>query len=58
MTIEAPVVPMKLASTAPIARKTTLTIGVASPFTLMWMPPETTNNEPIRQMKEKYSFTV
>ena len=40
--IEAPVVPSKLASTAPRNRKITFARGVASPFTLMWMPPDTT----------------
>jgi hypothetical protein len=39
--IEAPVVPMKFASTAPMRRKTQFTTGVASPFTRMWIPPET-----------------
>ncbi len=57
-TIEAPVVPMRLAATAPMARNTTLSRGVASPFTLRWMPPATTNSEPMRQMNEKYSCSV
>src|SRR5664279_1440570 len=47
-TIEAPVVPRTLAATAPTSRKSVLLHGVAPPFTLMWMPPETTNSEPIR----------
>ena len=34
-TIEAPVVPMKFAATAPTARKATFTAGVASPRTRM-----------------------
>ncbi len=54
-TIEAPVVPMKLAATAPTARKTTFASGVAPPLTLRWIPPATTKREPIRAMNEMYS---
>ena len=40
--IEAPVVPRTLETKAPISRNITFARGVASPLTLMWMPPETT----------------
>ena len=53
--MDAPVVPMKLASTAPMSRKTQFTNGVASPFTRMWMPPLTTKSEPMSAMKLTYS---
>ena len=56
--MEAPVVPKRFARTAPMNRKTTFAIGVASPFTLIWMPPETTNSEPIKTMKLAYSVAV
>ena len=55
---EAPVVPNTLASTAPKARNTVFSQGVAPLRTLRWMPPLTTNNEPTRQMKETYSAAV
>ena len=54
--IEAPVVPKRLANTAPTARKTQFTSGVASPFTLMWIPPETMYKELIRTIKLTYSI--
>jgi hypothetical protein len=57
-TIEAPVVPMKFAATAPIARNTTFSAGVASPFTFRCIPPATTKREPINAMKETYSSEV
>ena len=57
-TMEAPVVPITFAISAPMARKTTLSSGVASPFTLRWMPPATTKREPMSTMNEKYSCSV
>lgn len=47
-TIEAPVVPMTLAARAPSSRKRAFSPGVARPPTPTWMPPATTNKEPIK----------
>ena len=55
MSMEAPVVPTKLASTAPHARKRVLRSGVDSPRTRMWMPPATMKSAPMRVMKLMYS---
>ena len=56
--MDAPVVPRTFAARAPMSRKRTFRVGVASPFTLMWMPPEMTKREPIKEMKLKYSLAV
>jgi hypothetical protein len=46
---------MKLAATAPMARKATFASGVAPPLTLRWIPPATTKREPVSPMNEMYS---
>ena len=54
--MDAPVVPRRLArETPPVNRKRTLASGVASPLTVICIPPETTNSEPIMVMKLMYS---
>jgi hypothetical protein len=55
ISIDAPVVPITFASTAPMAKKIVFTIGVASPLTRMLMPPEITNRDPTSAMKLTYS---
>ena len=42
----APVVPIKLANSAPKSRKSRLFRGVASMSPFRWMPPEVVNNAP------------
>ena len=37
-TIDAPVVPMRFASSAPMSRKTTFVFGVASPLSFIFLP--------------------
>src|SRR5436189_1711992 len=56
--IEAPVVPSRFEIKAPVRRNNTLTAGVDSPFTVIWIPPEIINKEPMRQMKLTYSIPV
>ncbi|MDT4881332.1 hypothetical protein FQZ97_1171840 [compost metagenome] len=55
--IEAPVVPMKLASTAPMARMAVLSPGAPCRLPRMWMPPATVNSAVSRMMKGMYSST-
>ena len=50
--------PSTLATIAPMPRKAVLASGVASPLTLMWIPPDTTKSEPMSAMKLKYSIPV
>ena len=54
----APVVPTKLASTAPMARKMVLLRGVASISPLRKMPPDTMNRARRREMNWPYSTTA
>ena len=53
--IEAPVVPMRLASTAPIARIAVLSPGAPCRLPRMWMPPATVNSAVSRMMNGMYS---
>ncbi len=52
---EAPVVPIRLASTAPTRRTKVLRSGVPEREPPMWMPPVTMNSDPRRHMKAMYS---
>ncbi len=54
----APVVPIRLASNAPTARKAVLTSGVARRSPRSTMPPEITNSAPRSTMNETYSSAV
>jgi len=56
--IAAPVVPMKLASTAPTARKRMLLRGVASGSPVTYTPPEIVNSAASSRMNEMYSCRV
>ena len=53
--MDAPVVPMRFASTAPMSKNSVLMAGVASPFTRMLIPPLITKSEPTSAMKLTYS---
>jgi hypothetical protein len=57
-TMDAPVVPRRFETTAPMARRMTFAWGVDLPFILIWMPPETTKSEPISAIKLMYSNAV
>ncbi len=54
----APVVPIRLASTAPTARKPVLMTGVACRSPRSTIPPEIVNSAPSSMMKETYSSPV
>ena len=54
----APVVPMKLAMTAPSAMTIVLTIGVPASEPCTYMPPLMMNSEPSRMMNETYSIAL
>ena len=56
-TIDAPVVPIAFDSNAPNSRKITLVFGVASPLSVIVIPPEITKSEPTSAMNETYSLT-
>jgi hypothetical protein len=56
--IEAPVVPMKDASTDPSARNTVLVRGVATRSPRSRTPPEITNSPARRTMNETYSSAI
>ena len=53
--MEAPVVPTRLAITEPTARKAVFTDGLPSRSPLSRIPPEMMNSEPSRAMNEAYS---
>jgi hypothetical protein len=55
--IEAPVVPMTLASTAPIARIAVFRPGAPCKLPRMWMPPATVKSAVSRMMNGMYSAT-
>ena len=54
--IEAPVVPTRLASTAPAASSAVFISGVPDSDPRTWMPPVMTNSVPSRAMKDTYSW--
>lgn len=56
--IDAPVVPRIFAMTAPVASNATFPFGVDFPRNRTWIPPDTTNNDPMSDMKLIYSYDV
>jgi len=56
--IDAPVVPRKLALTAPKASSAVLVFGVPIRLPTIRMPPATTNSEKIRMMNGRYSSSA
>ncbi len=57
ISMEAPVVPMKLASTAPMSNKPALSAGLPWRLPRMKIPPATVNSAVSRMMKGMYSAT-
>ena len=53
--MDAPVVPMKLASTAPMIKIPALSAGVPCRLPRIWMPPATVNSAVNKTMKGMYS---
>jgi hypothetical protein len=57
-TIDAPMVPIRLAKREPPARKAGLTHGVATRLPVTWIPPEIVNRANSRTMNGVYSSAV